>query len=383
MNTFYDPYLPDPFLKKDGSRVKTPSEWADQAAYIRELAAENMYGSWPGKPRSFSCVTAERRDEYFGKAKRDILTLTIDDRYPVSAEYIRPVKAGKHPVIVYNANRLSMRSPFEYEAVITAGYGILSFDREMIRPDPQMACYGGYEEEANQREYPSLPCGDIMAWAWGHSVMADWLETQPDTGPLICTGHSRGGKAALCAGIYDERFQVVAPIGSGCGGLGCARFSGTLALDRQNETKCETIGRMAHVFPSWMNEKYATFGSQSDPYPIGDEVNRLPLDAHMLRAACAPRAVFNSEGTEDFWANSFGTQLCRDAAQKVYDFLGVPDHNVFHIRPGIHSFNSEDWAALIDFCDIVLRRERKLPHSDGFRGPYAIDLKKYAPWAEE
>ncbi len=382
MKHFYDRYLPDPFLKKDGSRITHPSEWPEQAARIRELASENMYGIWPEKPRTLNAVLCESQDAYFGKAKRDFITLTVDDQYPISVQYIRPAGSGIHPVIVFNTNRMSMRSPYEYEAVITAGYGIVSFDREMIRPDLQMAKHGHYEEDALSRSYPPLPCGDIMAWAWGHSVIADWLKTLEDTGDLICTGHSRGGKAALCAGIYDDRFQVTAPIGSGCGGLGCARFSGTLALDRQDETKCETIGRMAHVFPTWMNEQYASFGTQSAPYPIGDEVNSFPLDAHMLRAACAPRAVFNSEGTEDFWANSFGTQLCRDAAQKVYDFLGVPDRNVFHIRPGIHDFNREDWAALIDFCDIVLHRERKLPHADGNRGPYVIDVRKYAPWAE-
>lgn len=381
MKEFYDPFLPDPFLREDGTRVKDPSEWPLQAAYIRSLAAENMYGSWPGKPESLTAAVEETKKEYFGQAVREKITLTVDHRFPLSVEYIHPEKPGRHPVIVYNASRLSMRSRLEFDAVVTAGYGIASFDREMIRPDLPMAKFGGYEEEALRRDYPALPCGDIMAWAWGHSLVADWLETREDTGPLICTGHSRGGKAALCAGIFDDRFQVVAPIGSGCGGLGCARFSGTLALDKQDETKCETIGRMAHVFPTWMNEKYASFGTKADPFPIGEEVNRFPLDAHMLRAACAPRAVFNSEGTHDFWANSFGTQLCRDAAQKVYEFLGVPDRNVFHIRPGGHDFNWSDWAALIDFCDIVLHRERTMPLSGAMTGPYVINLKDYAPWA--
>jgi len=381
MPEFYDRFLPDPFLKKDGTRIQNPAEWPVQAAYIRELAAENMYGAWPGKPASVTATVTGTKEEYFGKAIRETISLTINDRYPVTVEYIRPKASGKHPIIVYNSSRLGMKSRLEFDAVVTAGYGIASFDREMIRPDLQFAKYAGYEEEAKNREYPDLPCGDIMAWAWGHSVIADWLGTMEDTGVLICTGHSRGGKAALCAGIFDDRFQVVAPIGSGCGGLGCARFSGTLALDKQDEKKCETIGRMAHAFPTWMNEKYATFGTQEDPFPIGDEVNHFPLDAHMLRAACAPRAVFNSEGTEDFWANSFGTQLCRDAAQKVFEFLGVPDRNVFHIRPGIHDYNHSDWAALIDFCDIVLHRERKLPQGGSTAGPYVIDLKKYAPWA--
>ena len=379
---FEDRFLPDPFLKEDGSRIQSPAEWPQQASRIRSLAEENMYGPWPGKPVSLRTTVQGVQEEYGGRAQRETVTLFINGDYPLAVEYIHPAGAGKHPVIVYNTNRLSMRSALEYETVITAGYGIASFDREMIRPDPQMAQYGGYAEEVAARKYPSLPCGDIMAWAWGHTAVASWLETREDTGALICTGHSRGGQAALCAGIFDERYQVVAPIGSGCGGLGCARFSGTLALDRQDEGKCETIGRMAHVFPTWMNEKYASFGTQTKPYPIGDEVRFFPLDAHMLRAACAPRAVFCSEGAEDFWANSFGTQLCRDAAQKVYDFLGVPDRNGFAIRPGIHAFHPLDWAALVDFSDIVLRRERRLAWPLTMRGPYVIDLGRYAPWAE-
>ena len=170
-------------------------------------------------------------------------------------------------------------------------------------------------------------------------------------------------------------------MGSGCGGAGTARFSGTLALDRQDEKVCETVGSMAHMFPTWMCAKYAEYGPKEPPYAIGKEVESFPLDAHMLRAACAPRAVFNSEGMEDLWANAFGTQLARDAAQKVFEFLSVPNRNGFHIRPGGHDFNYADWAALIDFCDIVLQRERSMPQADTTKRIFVIDLKKYAPWA--
>ena len=45
----------------------------------------------------------------------------------------------------------------------------------------------------------------------------DWA----DTDKIIATGHSRGGKVALCAAIYDERIALCAPNGSGCGGAGC------------------------------------------------------------------------------------------------------------------------------------------------------------------
>lgn len=379
-HAYHNPYLPDPFLKEDGTRIESPAQWPEQAARIRRLAEQAMYGTWPDKPAKMEAAIRETKQEYFSKAIREYITLTVDDNWTLDVEYLRPVGQDDCPIIVYNASRLGMRCRCEME-VLGAGYAVASFDREMIRPDYQLAAYGGYLEEAKARKYPELPCGDIMAWGWGHSLVADYLRGRGEKGALICTGHSRGGKAALCAGVFDERFEVVAPMGSGCGGAGCARFSGTLALDKQDEKACETIGSMAHMFPTWMCENYANYGTKEAPYPIGEEVNAFPIDAHMLRAACAPRAVFNSEGAEDLWANAFGTQLCRDAAQKVFDFLGVPERNGFHIRPGGHDFNAHDWAALIDFCDIALHRERKLPHSDTTQRVFVIDLKKYASWA--
>ena len=219
-----------------------------------------------------------------------------------------------------------------------------------------------------------------MAWGWGHSLVADYLETCDWAGEMICTGHSRGGKAALCAGVMDDRFAVVAPIGSGCGGAGSARYLGTLDGSRQDPDKCETIGRMAHAFPKWMGLRYAEFGTKEPPFPVGEETYRLPLDAHMLRAACAPRAVFSSEGTEDYWCNLFGTQLCWQAAQPVFDFLDAAERNGFNARPGRHDFSAQDWRALIDFCDIVFHRERSMPQAALNKPAIDINVSDYAPW---
>lgn len=43
------PFLPDPFLREDGTRVSKPEEWPEQVAYIRRLAQIHMYGTWPGQ----------------------------------------------------------------------------------------------------------------------------------------------------------------------------------------------------------------------------------------------------------------------------------------------------------------------------------------------
>jgi len=39
------------------------------------------------------------------------------------------------------------------------------------------------------------------------------------------------------------------------------------------------------------------------------------------------------------------------AAQPVFDWLGVSEHNAQHWRDGSHDQAPADWAALFDFCD--------------------------------
>lgn len=289
-------------------------------------------------------------------------------------EFIYPSAVKEFPVITYNVSPGdALLCPIIEAVVVKSGYAIATFQREMLSPDRQI-------EKAEASRYPAFNCGTIMAWGWGHSVVVDYLQTRMDTKELIATGHSRAGKAALCTGIFDSRFEIIGAMGSGCGGLGSARFLGTVDGKRQDDAHCETIGSLVHHFPHWFSKKYSDYGTRQEPYLLGKEVEYFPLDAHILRAACAPRAVFNSEGTDDFWANAFGTQLACDAAQKVYEFLGIPERNGFHIRPGGHSFGEHDWIAFIDFCDVTLKRKRLMAHDDTTMHIFSIDLKSYPPW---
>lgn len=381
---FYAKTLPDPFVKADGARITDPKEWDTQRQWIRSLAQTYLYGPWPGADHTVHGVTEHfetiRYDDRCD-ARREILTLTVDDQFSFRAEALLPANADTCPIIVYNASgAFGLRCPCERE-VLTAGYGIVSFDREQIVPDPDLTKLCGLPADAGAAQKPALACGSIMGWAWGHTLVANYLRQKGCAGKLIATGHSRGGKAALCAGVFDDRFSVVAPIGSGCGGCGSARFLGTLDGSRQDETRCETIGRITSIFPDWFCEAYQSFGSKQEPFhPLDDAVNHFPLDAHMLRAACAPNAVFNSEGEQDDWCNSFGAQLCFQAAQPVFNFLGVPNRNAFHIRPGGHQFNRHDWLALVEFCNQVFQTGAQPLHDDVNRLPYAIDPVAYAPW---
>lgn len=370
-------YLPDPFLREDGSRITGAEQWPAQAAAIRKLAEEHMYGIWPGKARSVTVVSQRSENVYDGKAVREYVTVRVNNQFDMGIIITRPAGEEKKPYIVtIGQDQWYLSREVDEAVILKAGYAVAIFNREPIRPDHVLT-----EEE--KPTYPALNCGTIMAWGWGFSLTADYLENRLDCEKLICTGHSRYGKAALCAGIYDDRFAVVAPTGSGCGGAGSARFMGTLDGSRQDSRRCESVASITHKFPHWFGGDYASFGSSEPPYPVGEEANRFPLDAHMLRAACAPRAVFSSEGSEDYWANLFGTQLGYQAAQPVFDLLGVPERNGLFVRPGRHAYSLEDWKAMVDFCSIALGRERVFPELDVYQKPMDMDCRDYAPWMTE
>ena len=62
----------------------------------------------------------------------------------------------------------------------------------------------------------------LAVWGWGHGVVLNALDQLGlvDMDKVVATGHSRGGKAALCAGLYDDRVAITAPNSSGTGGTG-------------------------------------------------------------------------------------------------------------------------------------------------------------------
>lgn len=329
--------FPDLFVRADGTRITSPGEWMAHRAALKEMLEHYFYGRWPGKPREARLEVLEREDAFGdGLAVRENCHLHINAAAAVPVSILRPAKEGRYPVITFNAPKLGL-CPVERE-VIERGYIVACFNRHYIVGDPKLA-------PETEGWAIDLPCSTIMAWGWGHSALADALEEMPYTGPLIATGHSRGGKAAICAGIYDERFVVVAPNNSGCGGAGALRILGTVDGGRGDSERCETVERVTAVFPDWFTEKFSTFGS--------DE-SKLPFDAHTLRALIAPRSFFCSEGEADDWANPYGTQLAWEKAQCVYDLLDVPKANAFHLRPGGHGFGEVDWLALLEFCDFRL-----------------------------
>jgi hypothetical protein len=183
----------------------------------------------------------------------------------------------------------------------------------------------------------------------------DYLLTDPDIDPkrIAVTGHSRRGKTALLAGALDERIALVVPHQSGTGGC---------ALSRDNDQ--ETVDRINRVFPHWFNDIFPRFG---------DNEARLPVDQHLLIALVAPRALLDTEGSLDHWANPPRAFDALREADRVYKFLGAPGMiaqsphdgstpftrentgNLAQLRLQTkHTLNQAYWAGILDFADLWL-----------------------------
>jgi dienelactone hydrolase len=199
---------------------------------------------------------------------------------------------------------------------------------------------------------PINPTGTLMAWAYGYSAALDVLEADPriDASRMAVMGHSRHGKSALLAGIWDRRVKAVVAHQSGFAGAALSR----------SETG-EGLARMAKTYPHWLAP-----GIQQR---LGD-LAALPVDQHELLALLAPTPVLLGNGRRDVWSDPNSTFRAAQAASAVYQAegaggLGDADMRsydptgsmAFWLRPGGHSIVSEDIDAFTAFLGAHLVKQ--------------------------
>lgn len=322
--------LPDPFLKPDGSRVRSRHEWPAQRRRLVASILHYQYGPLPPKGGRVTGKVESTRPAPRGLGTVREVRLSMGPSGAVKVRLMLAVPAGKgsFPVILDGDLGWDRLNDEFIAAVLSRGYILAAFNREEAGPDSA-------ERKGVYAAWPGYDGGRLAAWAWGFHRTLDYLLTLPevDRKRVAVTGHSRGGKCALLAGATDERIAVTAPNNSGCGGAGNYRFY---------DDSCETLEAIVKRFPYWFHERFAGF--------VG-KVQRLPLDQHTLKACVAPRALLTTEALGDQWANPRGTQQTHLAAKEVYAWLGVPERIGIHFRPGKHAHNLEAFQALLDFCD--------------------------------
>ena len=153
---------------------------------------------------------------------------------------------------------------------------------------------------------------------------------------------SRCGKAALWAAVKDERFAWVMPNNSGCCGAALLR-----GKHGENMTSINAM------MPYWFAPAFRSY--------LGRE-QELPFDQHTLLALIAPRILYVTSGSEDYWADPEGEHRSAVLANEVFRLYGnpampeaFPDVNSpvqagaegYHLRKGPHLLTEYDWMMLL------------------------------------
>ncbi|GMV90292.1 MAG: hypothetical protein AMXMBFR82_00700 [Candidatus Hydrogenedentota bacterium] len=330
--------LPDPLRFEDGTPVETPQQWEKRRDEIIALLLTIEYGHIPPAPDSIRAESesAERVEDVGATLHRANLMLGPHQDVPMQVGYYVPERGeAPFPVVlavepVWEEHLRPVAKLFAYAGYVFAGYQRHDLDQD-----------NADRSDGVHPKYPDYDWASLAVWAWGAMRVVDFLETveSADVGRLAITGHSRAGKVALLAGALDTRIALTVPHASGAGGAGSFRIT---------EKGVETLELITEPerFHYWFHPNLAKFAGR---------VDELPFDQHFLRALVAPRVVLSVDGLEDQWANPAGTRAMRDAAQPVFDFLGVPENNRAHFRPGGHDTTMEDWDVLLTVANEILK----------------------------
>ncbi len=330
--------LPDPFLMPDGSRADSAQKWALQRKNLYRTAVEMQYGTLPPAPE---VLEAEKTFVSSSGMIIHVRAGTREKQVQFRVQLFLPEKRME-PLPVAVDGDLCFQYAFDrnwHKSLTDAGIALALFDRTELAHD---ICGEGRGKGPLYEVYPQYGFGALGAWAWGYSRCVDALLKLGIIGNENCiafTGHSRGGKTAMLAGVADERASIVNPNETNAGSCSCYRIHTKAITEDGDERRSETLKDILTNFPFW-------FGEGMLPY--ADREQDLPFDCHFLKALVAPRTLLIGEAASDIWTNPVGSWQTTVAAREVYRFLGAEDQLIWYWRRGYHAHHVEDVQRLAE-----------------------------------
>lgn len=326
--------LPDPFVFNDGHRMTDPAEWPARRAEMYKTVIELQYGTQPPKPEYFR-VDKTYDDSYRitagTKEKQLSFMMRIVRRDRKTQEIQIPVVDGDFCFnYAFNDKWLA---PFQDNNI-----AYVTFNRTELANDVK---HEGLRQGPLYDIYPEYTFGALGAWAWGYSRCVDALEQlgKFDMSALAFTGHSRGGKTAMLAGVLDERAKIVNPNETNAGSCSCYRIHMSAINEFGDEKRSEQLSDIFKNFPYWFGQGMGDYKDREDD---------LPFDCHFLKAMVAPRILLLGEAASDIWTNPVGSWQTSRAAEEVFDFLGCKGNFRWYFRRGLHAHKPEDVEMLVE-----------------------------------
>ena len=367
------------------------AEWEVEREGLLTQFEEKMYGTWPeglaveiGSTR----VVDENYLDGRGRLEETVIALGAPDEegrrrafflvvaYPKDADGPMPVVIGQtfsQNCQVFLSTKVTARNggTCAEDEIGFSGFGgwaiktILGryiakapieeyFDRGMayanyyashIVPDGASA---GSAVMADYRERNAGVTADsaLTYWAYGWSAAIDYLETDAriDQDKIGIFGHSRHGKSALLASIYEPRIDLVISHQSGFGG------------SASNRSKTgEGFEAVVTDYPHWFTPGLQAFA---------DAPETLPVDQHQLVALAAPTPLLIGNGRRDVWSDpnsTYESAFLADPIWKLYGTGGLNQNGMrgynpaaalsFSMTGGSHGTTPEDIKAFFQFID--------------------------------
>ncbi len=386
--------VPDPLSTFNGKKIRSVRQWEKSGRpELMNFFTDQVYGKVPGELKITKWEVVEQNDNALnGKARRkqvDVIFTNNGKTLFFNILLYTPKAVKKAPVFLgYNFygnhtvtddvnirisdawarnnqsmgitnNRMTEKSrgadseSWQLQKLIDAGYGLATIFHGEVDPDKDDFTDGVHPffYTDGQQKPADGEWGTLAAWAWGLSRAMDYLQQDQDVdaSKVLVFGHSRLGKAALWAGVTDDRFAAVISNNSGCGGA---------ALSKRQFG--ETVGRINQSFPHWFAGNYKHYNQNEQS---------LPADQHELLALIAPRPVYVASALEDQWADPRGEFLSAYYATPVYELYkkkGMPSGEMppvnspiqasvaYHIRTGGHDVTAYDWEQYIKWAGMQL-----------------------------
>ena len=362
--------VPELMMSFSGKTVSTVEQWESvRAPELLEEFTKEEYGRRPvERPRDLAFETAEPDAEAMdGKAIRKRVRVRYSGdqgKGEFTFTAFIPKQAKPAAAFLLICNRLpdenidptrEKKSGFwPAEEIVSRGYAAIAFWNGDIAPDRNTGNTCGVFaafENVNRPYRARDGWGTLSAWAWGASRVMDWIETEPllDARRVAVVGHSRGGKTALVAGVYDKRFAMACSNDSGCSGA---------KLNHKDLPASEHLSDIVSRFPYWFCPNYIRHVNAETEWRV---------DQHEFIALMAPRLVCIASATEDAWAGPEGEYLSGVLASPAWELYGrkglvsdgfpAPETPLqegsisYHLRTGKHGLTPYDWKVYMDFAD--------------------------------